>query len=335
VRHDFGAERLTERDVAAEPSILRRVRGQCCVLEVLGADAEDHAPSLVLRQRGMRIELLVADRDSLAAEQRRNRTVAALERGLDHVHRGTADETADEQVDRPVVELLGCVDLLQLPPPHHGYAVTHGHRLDLVVGDVEGGGADVGQEARELGAQLHAQLRVQVRQRLVHQEHLRLTDDRAAHRHALALATREGARLALQELLEAEDPGRVLNATVDLVLRHLLEPQPEGDVVVDRQVRVERVALEDHGDVAIARGNVVDDALADSHDSLRHFLEAGDHAQGGRLAAAGRADEHHELPVGNAEVEVRDGSRAVGVDLGDLVEANAGHDGPSRLRIRR
>ena len=59
----------------------------------------------------------------------------------------------------------------------------------------------------DLGAHLHAQLGVEVGERLVEQEHLRVAHDGAAHGDALALAARELARLALQELLEAEDLG--------------------------------------------------------------------------------------------------------------------------------
>ena len=51
----------------------------------------------------------------------------------------------------------------------------------------------------QLGAHLHAQLGVEVGQRLVEQEHRRLAHDGAAHRHALALAAGELARLALRK----------------------------------------------------------------------------------------------------------------------------------------
>src|SRR6476659_1555607 len=87
------------------------------------------------------------------------------------------------------------------------------------------------------------------------------------------------------------------HASVDLLLRDLLQPQPERDVLVDRQVRVERVALEDHRDVALARRHVVDDALADPQAALADLLQPRDHPQRGRLAAAGWADEHDELLV--------------------------------------
>ena len=46
----------------------------------------------------------------------------------------------------------------------------------------------------------------------------------------------------------------------------------------------------------------------------------GDHAQRARLAAPGRADEDDELAVGDLEVELVDGPRAVGVDLRQPVE---------------
>jgi hypothetical protein len=49
-------------------------------------------------------------------------------------------------------------------------------------------------------AHLHTQLRIEVGERLVHQEHLRLPHDSATHGDSLSLAARQGARLALEEL---------------------------------------------------------------------------------------------------------------------------------------
>ena len=70
----------------------------------------------------------------------------------------------------------------------------------------------------DLGAHLHAQLGVEVRQRLVHQERRRVAHDRAAHRHALALAAGELRRLAVEVLLEVEDRRRLVDLLVDLLL---------------------------------------------------------------------------------------------------------------------
>ena len=195
-------------------------------------------------------------------------TCVAVAGDVDEVHRRAADEPGDEQLLRVVVQLLGRPDLLELALVHDRDPGAHRHRLDLVVGDVDRGRAEALVEARDLGARLDAELGVEVGERLVHQEHGRLAHDRATERDALALAAGQLARLLL-EVLEVEDPGRFLDPLVDLGLGDLAQLQPERHVVVDRHVRVERVALEDHRDVAILRGDVVDDALADLEGARR------------------------------------------------------------------
>src|SRR3546814_10793770 len=62
---------------------------------------------------------------------------------------------------------------------------------------------------------------------------------------------------------ELEDPGRLLHPRLDLRLRHAAQPQAIGHVVVDRHVRIERVVLEHHGDVAVLGLQPVDHALGD------------------------------------------------------------------------
>ena len=64
-------------------------------------------------------------------------------------------------------------------------------RLLLVVGDVDGRGAVGALQLADLDAHVDAQLGVEVRQRLVEHQQLRLDDQRAGKRHALLLAARE------------------------------------------------------------------------------------------------------------------------------------------------
>ena len=66
----------------------------------------------------------------------------------------------------------GRAHLLELAHRHDRHPGGHGHGLDLVVGDVDDGGADPLVELDELDAGLGPELGVEVRQRLVHQEHL-------------------------------------------------------------------------------------------------------------------------------------------------------------------
>ena len=179
------------------------------VLHVLGPDPEDDLPPLE-----------TAERRDCAGERRRSRRSCARRTGprgrrssvasvgLDEIHRRRADELGDEEVPRALVEHLRRVDLLEEPAAHHRDAIAHRHRLGLVVRDVDGRDAEVALDARDLGAHLDAELRVEVRERLVHEERLRVADDRAAHRDPLPLAARERPRLLLQRVGEAEDDAR-------------------------------------------------------------------------------------------------------------------------------
>ncbi len=71
---------------------------------------------------------------------------------------------------RPAIELVRRRDLLEDALAHDRDAVAHRHRLDLIVRDVDGGDAELPLKRADLGAHLHAQLRVEVGERLVHQE---------------------------------------------------------------------------------------------------------------------------------------------------------------------
>ena len=113
-------------------------------------------------------------------------------------------------------------------------------------------------QSRELAAHRHAQLGVEVRERLVHQERLRLAHHRPAHRNALALAAgelrRACGRAARRARASAATSRRVCARSR---LRDLAELEAEAEILADRHVRVERVVLEDHRDVPFARGEFV------------------------------------------------------------------------------
>ena len=57
--------------------------------------------------------------------------------------------------------------------------------------------------------------------------------------------------------------------------------QAKSEVVVDAHMRIERVILKHHRDVAIFRRDVVDPFFADVNVAFRDFLQTRDHAQGG------------------------------------------------------
>jgi hypothetical protein len=66
------------------------------------------------------------------------------------------------------------------------------------------------------------------------------------------------ARLAFQQVAQFQDLGGLVDARLDLVLGHLADLQAVGHVVEHAHVRVQRVVLEHHGDVALGRLQLVD-----------------------------------------------------------------------------
>ena len=220
--------------------------------------------------------------------------------------------------------MLRRIDLLQEAVLHHRDAGRHGHGLDLVVGHVDEGGAQALVQLADFSAGLHAQFGVQVRERLVEEEDGRIAHDGAAYGDALALAAGELLGLAIQQHADAQQVGGFLHLLVDLGFGRLAQLQAERHVIVHAHVRVERVALEHHGDVAILGGDIVDDAVADEDAAVADLLKAGEQAQAGGFAAAGRADEDEEFLVGDGDAQVVDGDD-IAEPLENMFEGYTGH----------
>ena len=100
----------------------------------------------------------------------------------------------------------------------------------------------------------------------------------------------------------------LLDPALDLLrLEAALAAKAEGDVLEDGQVGEEGVVLEDRVDVALVRRQPGDVLAAQLDEAARRLLEAADHAQRGRLAAARGAEEREELPAADLEVDAVDG----------------------------
>jgi hypothetical protein len=74
-------------------------------------------------------------------------------------------------------------------------AVGERYCLHLVMGDIDHGGGNLSVPARDLEPHLQPEGRVEVRERLVEQEHLGRAHQRSAHGNALALPARQRRRI--------------------------------------------------------------------------------------------------------------------------------------------
>jgi hypothetical protein len=114
----------------------------------------------------------------------------------------------------------------------------------------------------------------------------------------------------------------------------LAQLQAEGHVLAHRHVRVQRVALEDHRDVAVLRLQVVDHLAVDHDLAAGDLFQSGQHAQQRALAAARGADQHDELAIGDVEADAVD-NLDLAVGLLDVAEADRCHLASPPKRLRR
>ena len=163
--------------------------------------------------------------------------------------------------------------------------------------------------------------------RLVEEEALRVPDDGAADGNPLLLALRQPAGNATQRVGEVEQGRDLAHAPVDLLGGDLLGVEREGQVLRHRETRIEGVELEHHGNVAIARREVVDPAACDEDVARRRVLEPRDHAERRGLAAARRAEQAHDLAGFHVEVDVVDRGERAEV-LAEVAQLDVGH-GPA------
>ena len=119
--------------------------------------------------------------------------------------------------------------------------------------DEKTGDAKPALQALDLRAHGNAKLRIQVRKRFIKQEQLGFPHNGAPHGNALALTARKLPRAPIKQFGKAEQFGGLANTALDIVLGKAANAQPIGHIVEDAHMRIKRVILKHHGDIARGR----------------------------------------------------------------------------------
>ena len=223
---------------------------------------------------------------------------------IDKIHRRGADKSRNELVHWPVVKVEWRAFLFNYPASHDHHLIGHCHRLDLVVGHIDGRRTEAIVKLPDFGAHVHPERRIQIGKRFVEQERLRVADDGPAHGNALALPTGELPRISVEKFAQPGHAGNFLHRLVDFGLGASPKPHGIGQILPNGHVRIEGIGLEHHRQVPLAWSLVIDRIPRDPHRAAGDFFQSGDGAQQGGLAASRRPDQSNELSLGDLQADV-------------------------------
>ena len=167
--------------------------------------------------------------------------------------------------------------------------------LLLVVGDVDEGDAQLLVHLLQLDLHVLAHLEVQRGEGLVQEEHLGLVHDGAGDGDTLLLAAGEGLHVAVLVVGHGHELENLADALVDLLLRHLLQLEAEGDVLIHIQVREQGVALENGVQRTLVRRDAGQLLAVHQDGTFVRLEKARDHPQERGLATARGTEEGEEL----------------------------------------
>jgi hypothetical protein len=174
------------------------------------------------------------------------------------------------------------------------------------VGDIDGGHADSPLKFPDLDTDMLPDLSIEVAQWLIHEQNGSITRDGAGHRDALTLTAAQLGRTPHQELTNPQHPCHLADTSLDIGPCHPAQLHVVADVLPNAEMRVERIILEHHTDIAPARINIIDFAATDLDLPGIDLLEPGNGAQKRRLARAGRSEQHQELAILGRDRNVRE-----------------------------
>ena len=137
---------------------------------------------------------------------------------IEEIHLRRSEEAGDKFIGRHVEQVHRRADLHDFTVLQHNDLVGERHRLDLVMRHINGGGIELAVEFGNLDTGIMTKRCIQVRQRFVKQEHIRVADNGTANGDALALAARERRRAPVQQMFHLQDFRSGFDAVPDLGL---------------------------------------------------------------------------------------------------------------------
>ena len=259
--------------------------------------------------------------------------------------RASPDETFNELVGRPSQDRLRRVIPNQLGAHiEHSDPVTQLHRFLEIVGHDHDSLAQLLMDRKQLILQPLARNRIHRTERLIHQQHRRISRQRASHTHTLLLTTRKLLRITLPIHLRIQrnQLKQLINTFADALLIPAEHLRNQSDVLLNRHVWKQAASLDHITDLAaqlitVHPGDVL---LVDEDLALRRLDQPVHHLQRRGLTATRRAHQRNNRAGGDLHRQTTDRrGRGPRIPLGHILQIDPGtmtrRLSPLRTRLER
>ncbi len=233
---------------------------------------------------------------AVLTDKRADKLVRRLRQQL--VRAGALDNFPLTENGDTVAQLQGFIDIVA--DQHHGFLQLALHLQKLVLDHFTVDG-------------------VHRAEGLIHQQHRRISRQRADHADTLLLAAGHLARIAVEKLtrIQRHHIHQLFGAGFAARFIPAQHARHNGDVLFDGHVRKQANLLDHIADVAAQRHRIHPAGVfaVNQDRAAARCNQAIDHLQGGGFPAAGRAEQDAHFPFGHVQVDVVDGLNGLAVLL--------------------
>ena len=209
---------------------------------------------------------------------------------LEKVHAGIAHKPAAKDIIRLVINFTRGGILDNPPILHQRDTVGQGHRLSLVVGDVDNRLVEAGEEFFERPLELQLGVDIDIGDRLVKEDNARLTGHGTGDGDLLARAIVEATNILVHTIAHLQQFNDLVDTPLTFRLGELFFAQGQFDIFTHADAAIDHWVLKDHANVALARRQPGDALITKVDLPTRRTFQPRDHPHQRRLTTAGRTE---------------------------------------------
>ena len=155
-----------------------------------------------------------------------------------------ADKISHESILRLVVDFFRRPDLLDCSIRHDYDFIRHGKRFFLIMRHIDKGDPQLVMHGFQFQLHLLAHLQIQCAQRLIKEQDIRFINNRPGNGDALLLSAGKRGYPPLFKPFQIHDFQYVFYLLPDLFFRQVFQIETERDIIINIQVREQRIPLE-------------------------------------------------------------------------------------------